>query len=139
MSAARIVGTTIGSMMMSEPIRIDDVPSATTPLGWSTISFSQPASASNASMAPQRRATAAGDRPLNRGRGVNALPAKKTGSSSMANVSVQAMKSHGTVQTSNGRSLFRGGTAKSEHDDLGVHGLRGPGDVRKERLAVLAV
>src|SRR5262244_2028627 len=79
MSAARIVGTTIGSMMMSEPISIDDVPSATTPLGRRTISCSQPASASNASMAPQRRATAAGDRPLNRGHGLNTLPAKKTG------------------------------------------------------------
>src|SRR5215471_2843450 len=74
MSAARIVGTTIGSMMMNESIRSVDVPSATTPLGWRTISFWQPPSASNASMAPQRRATA-GNRPLNRGRGLNALPA----------------------------------------------------------------
>src|SRR5262245_36070781 len=76
MSAARIVGTTIGSMMMNESIRSVDVPSATTPLGSRTISFWQPASASNASMAPQRRATAAGDRALNRGSGLNALPAK---------------------------------------------------------------
>src|SRR5262249_11547842 len=82
MSAARIVGTTIGSMMMNAPIRSDVVPSPTTPLGSRTISCSQPASASNASMAPQRRATAAGDRPLNRGRGLKALPAK--GSNSLA-------------------------------------------------------
>src|SRR5262245_25020135 len=85
MSAARIVGTTIGSMMMNAPIRSDVVPSATTPLGWRTISCSQPPSASNASMAPQRRATPAGDRPLNRGRGLNAnwRRDRKTGSSSM--------------------------------------------------------
>src|SRR5215467_6812100 len=74
MSDARIVGTTIGSMMMNASIRSDVVPSATTPLGWRTISCSQPPSASNASMAPQRRTTAAGDRPLNRGRGLNTLP-----------------------------------------------------------------
>src|SRR5215471_17457509 len=64
MSAARIVGTTIGSMMTREPVRSEVVPSATTPLGWSTINFSQPASASNASMDPTRRATAARDRAL---------------------------------------------------------------------------
>src|SRR5215468_10113532 len=94
MSAARIVGTTTGSMMMNEPVRSDVVPSATTPFGWRTISCWQPASASNASMAPQARAATAGDRPLNRGHGLNALPAKKAGSSFMTNVSVQAMKSH---------------------------------------------
>src|SRR5215471_20650639 len=33
-SAARIVGTTIGSMMMNESIKSVDVPSATTPRGW---------------------------------------------------------------------------------------------------------
>src|SRR5262252_9162800 len=52
MSAARIVGTTMGSMMTREPVRSEVVPSATTPLGWSTINFSQPASASNASTDP---------------------------------------------------------------------------------------
>src|SRR5215813_3111321 len=82
MSAASIVGTTIGSMMINEPTRIDDVPSATTPLGSRTISCLQPASASSVSMAPQRRATA-GTRALNRGRDLNALLAKKTGSRSM--------------------------------------------------------
>src|SRR5262250_237756 len=71
MSAARIVGTTIGSMMINEPIRSDDVPSATTPVGSRTVSCSQLVSANNASMVPQRRATAAGDRLLNRGRGLN--------------------------------------------------------------------
>src|SRR5499426_799696 len=76
MSDARIVGTTIGSMMMNASIRSVDVPSATTPLGLRTISCSQPASASDASMAPQRRAAAAVDRPLNRGRDLSALPAK---------------------------------------------------------------
>src|SRR5262245_45858472 len=76
MSAARIVGTTIGSMMMYESIRSVDVPSATTPLGLRTSSSWQPPRASNESMAPQRRAPAVGDRPLNRGRGLNALPAK---------------------------------------------------------------
>src|SRR5678815_1123463 len=40
-SAARIVGTTIGSMMTNEPSRIDVVPSATTPLGSRTISCLQ--------------------------------------------------------------------------------------------------
>jgi len=44
--------------------------------------------------ARRQRVVSAGDRPLYRERGLNALPAKKTGSSSMANVSVQAMKSH---------------------------------------------
>src|SRR6516162_11216212 len=75
-SAARIVGTTIGTMMMNESIRSVDVPSPTIPLGWRTISCWQPASASNASMAPQRRAMAAGDGPSNRGRCLNAVPAK---------------------------------------------------------------
>src|SRR5215467_6573863 len=94
MSAARIVGTTIGSMMMREPVRSDVVPSATTPLGWRTISCWQPASASEASIAAQRRARGAEDRPLYQRRGLDALPAKKTGSSSIANVSVQAIKSY---------------------------------------------
>src|SRR5215471_14088778 len=79
MSAARIVGTTIGSMMMYESIRSVDVPSATTPFGRRTIKSLQPASASNTSMAPQRRATAAGDRPLRERRG-NCPRGVKTGS-----------------------------------------------------------
>src|SRR5215813_492660 len=55
------------------------------------MSCSQLVSANNASMVPQRRATAAGDRLLNRGRGLNALPAKdsrerKIGSSPMTSL-----------------------------------------------------
>src|SRR5215471_17265397 len=74
-SAARIVGTTTGSMMMREPVRSDVVPSATTPLGWRTISCWHPASASKASMALQRRARGAEDRPLYWRRGLDALRA----------------------------------------------------------------
>src|SRR5215475_2477083 len=70
-----MAGTTIGTMMMNESIRSVDVPSPTTPLGWRTISCWHPASAGRASMAPQRTATAYGDRPLNRGCRLNALPA----------------------------------------------------------------
>src|SRR5215471_13265198 len=64
-------------MMMNDPIRSDDVASPTTPLGWRTMSSWHPPSGSAASTAPQRRATAAGDGPLNRGRGLNALPARR--------------------------------------------------------------
>src|SRR5215510_8699631 len=82
MSAARIVGTTIGSMMMSEPIRIDDVPSATTPRGWRTISCSQPLRAKTEMRPTQRRARVAGDRPLTRGLSRRSRE-RKSGSSSI--------------------------------------------------------
>src|SRR5215468_153054 len=59
MSAARIVGTTTGSMMMNEPVKSDVVPSATVPFGWKTISCPQPASAKTEMRPTQRRASLA--------------------------------------------------------------------------------